>query len=76
VALADQHFKVRRTVIREDSQPDQFEADFFIEEKTTQPIVPFTLDDLIAGLNSLKTNHSVPGTARVGSAVAFSLRWQ
>jgi hypothetical protein len=75
MALADQTFRVRRTTIRANDQPDQFEADFHIEEKTVDPVVPFTLDDLIAGLNNLKTNQSVPGTARIGSPVIFSLRW-
>ena len=73
MALVDQTFKVRRTLVRENDQPDKFEADFFIEEK---PPAQFTLDDLIAGLNNLKTNQSVPGTARIGSPVTFSLRWE
>jgi len=75
MALADQTFRVRRTTIRENNQPDRFEADFYLEEKAAEPVVPFTLDDLIAGLNNLKTLQSVPGTARVGSSVSFSLRW-
>jgi hypothetical protein len=76
VALADQTFRVRRTTVRQNDQPDQFEADFFIEEKTgVTPPVLFTLDDLIAGLNNLKTAQSVPGTARIGTPVTFSLRW-
>jgi hypothetical protein len=73
MALADQTFRVRRTTVRQNDQVDQFEADFFIEEKAGA--VPFTLDDLIAGLNNLKTAQSVPGTARIGSPVTFSLRW-
>jgi hypothetical protein len=73
MALADQTFRIRRTTIRENSQPDKFEADFHIEEKSVA--TPFTLDELIAGLNNLKTNQSVPGTARMGGPVEFALRW-
>lgn len=76
MALANQRFRVTRTVIRTDSDVDKFEADFFIEEKPQDPPVPFTLDDLIAGLNNLKTNHAVPGTAKMGGPVTFSLRWE
>lgn len=75
MALADQTFRIRRTTIRENDQPDRFEADFSIEEKPQTPEIPFTLDDLIAGLNNLKTNHQVPGSARMGGAVTFALRW-
>jgi hypothetical protein len=76
VALTDQHFKVSRTTIREDASPPKFEADFHIEEKTTEPVVPFTLDDLITMLNNLITVHGVPGTARIGQGITFGLRWQ
>lgn len=72
MALTDQHFRVSRTLIREDAQADKFEADFYIEEK---PPAQFTLDDLIAGLNNLKSIQGIPGTARIGSPVTFSLRW-
>jgi hypothetical protein len=74
MALADQSYRVRRTVIKTDSATDKFEADFHIEEKSES--APFTLDDLIAGLNNLKANQGVPGTARIGSPVEFSLRWE
>jgi hypothetical protein len=75
MALADQTFLIRRTTIRENDQVDRFEADFSIEEKPQTPEVPFTLDDLIAGLNNLKSAQSVPGTARMGGPVTFALRW-
>lgn len=73
MALAAQVYKVRRTLVRESGQPDTFEADFHISEG---PGATFTLDDLIEGLNNLKTNQNVPGSARMGSEVIFSLRWQ
>ena len=73
MALADQTYRVRRTTVRQNDVADQFEADFFLEEK--QGAVPFTLDDLIAGLNNLKTAQSIPGTARIGGPVTFALRW-
>jgi hypothetical protein len=72
MALADQTFRVRRTTVRENDQPDRFETDFFIQEKEGSQ---FTLDDLIAGLSNLKTAQSVPGTARIGGPVEFALRW-
>jgi hypothetical protein len=74
MALADQTYRIAKTTIRENDQTDKFEASFHIEEKSG--VIPFTLDDLIAGLTNLKTVQSVPGTARVGSAVEFSLRWE
>jgi hypothetical protein len=75
MALTDQNFRVRRTTIRQSGEVEKFEADFHIEGKEGAP-TPFTLDDLIAGLNNLKTAQSVPGTALVGSAVEFALRWE
>jgi hypothetical protein len=75
VAFTDQNWKAQQTTVREAGQTPRFEGDLFIEEKVQTPEIPFILDDLIAMLQALKSQQNVPGTARVGSAVMFSLRW-
>jgi hypothetical protein len=76
VALADQRYTIKKTTIRTDTGADKFELSFQLEEKEQTPPIPFTVDDLIAGLNYLKTQQSVPGTARIGGPVSIALRWE
>jgi hypothetical protein len=75
VALADQIWRIKKTIIRESGGvPDRNEGEFHIEQ-APEPAPAFVLDDLIAGLNNLKSAQGIPGTATIGSPVEFSLRW-